>query len=168
MIKFFFRLIILVIAIAISLGLSIGLQLNAFLIAGIFICAWITIISLKDIFWWLITFSVLFSFMYYDTLGIYIISLMSISYLFDFVYMYTKRLGDNNILILYLISFGITFFLTILIELMQFHTILFSFKSMFVNIILTLVLFFLFRFFIKRVERFINLYTYGTDMRCHT
>lgn len=168
MISFFARLIIFLVFVGFVFGFSAGLNLNAFIVACVCMCAWITIVSFKDIFWWLFAFSVLFSLIFYDYLGIYILILIGVSYLFDILYMYIRRSGYDTKFILYLAAFSIAFVTSSLMELIEFHTVFNNFNYLPINIIFTAVLFFFLLYFIRHIEKFINLYTHGTDMRCHT
>jgi hypothetical protein len=168
MIKFFVRLMILVIALTLTIGFAAGIDINAFLLAVIFLCVWVIVIPFEDIFWWLFTYSIIFSVLSYDTFGIYIITLVGVAFTFDFIYNLLKRSANDGNFVLFGIMFLVAGGLSILLNLVKYGSIAFNPVSVILDILITACIFFIFKFVIQKLERFINLYTHGTDMRSHT
>jgi hypothetical protein len=168
MIKFFARLMIFFLMNIFVFGFVSGVHAEPFLIACMFICAWIVVIPFRDIVWWLIIFASIFSMVYYDNFAIYIITLIGIAYLFDYIYTYLKRSGNENLFTLYLVILGLSSVVSVIIELVQLHDIVISFQIIVINLIVTSIIFLSFWFIVKRIEGFINLYAHSGDMRCHT
>jgi hypothetical protein len=145
-----------------------GLHFLPFVIACIFICSWITVVALDDILWWIIAFAIIFGLINYDIFGIYMVMLIGVAFLFEVVYKYIVSTANDNFMVLFITSFSFALICVVLINLIQFQHILISFKDVGIGILVSGVFFFVFRFIIGRAQRFINLYTHGSDMRCHT
>ncbi len=168
MVSFFIRSGIVLIAIIIAIGFANGLRVDSFMIACMFVCAWITVVTFKNIFWWIMGFSIIFGLVHYDMLVIYIVSMLGVAILFDLAYSYVRRSANDNFITLYAMAFVFTSVAMTLMEFIMYRYVFISVTTTIINIVVTLCLFIVFRFLIKRAERFINLYTHGTDMRCHT
>jgi hypothetical protein len=145
-----------------------GLHFLPFVIACIFICSWITVVALDDILWWIIAFAIIFGLINYDIFGIYMVMLIGVAFLFEVVYKYIVSTANDNFMVLFITSFSFALICVVLINLIQFQHILISFKDVGIGILVSSVFFFVFRFIIGHAQRFINLYTHGSDMRCHT
>lgn len=167
MIKFFVRFIIFLTAFFL-IGFVSGLHFLPFIIACIFICAWISVVSFDDVLWWIIAFAVVFGLVHYDTFGLYITCLVGVAFLFDIIYEYTITTSNNNFIVLFAASFGLALLCTILIELIQYHTILINIEVIGVGVVISMGAFFFFRLIIRYAQKFIDLYAHGKDMRCHT
>ncbi|XLQ20736.1 MAG: hypothetical protein ACKUBY_03090 [Candidatus Moraniibacteriota bacterium] len=168
MIKFFVRLIILLISLALTIGFAAGIDINAFLLAVIFLCVWVIVVPFEDIFWWLFTYSIIFSILSYDYFGVYIIILLGVALAFDFIYGLLKRSANDGNFVLFGIMFLLAGASSIILSLVKYGSISFNPSSIILDILITTCIFFIFKFVIQKLERFINLYTHGTDMRCHT
>jgi len=168
MIKFFIRLSILLIAIIVTVGFTAGLNISAFFAACIFVSAWVMVVSFRDIVWWIFTFAIIFSVLHYDVFALYVIGIMSVAFVFDFLCAYAVRTANNNFFILSGTVFILSLIAMSIVEMVQYHHVFISGQSIAGGFIMTLFFFFLFHFIIKQSEKFINLYTYGTDMRSHT
>lgn len=167
MIKFFVRFAIFLIAFFV-VGFVSGLHFLPFIIACIFICAWISVVSFDDILWWIIVFAVVFGLVHYDTFGLHIVGIVGVAFLFNIIYEYTVTTANNNFIVLFAASFGLAVFCTIFIELIQYHTVLLNMETIGVGIVISIGAFFFFRLIIRYAQRFIDLYAHGKDMRCHT
>jgi len=168
MMTFFIRLGSIVVAIFFVIIISSGFGVTPFILACIFICAWLTIISLRDNFWWIFFFSSIFGLLYYDVFGLLTIGIIIVAFLFDLAYSQAVRTANDTPIILYGIAFLLTISIASILEVILYNYIFFTPKTFVIEIIMTIILFFFFRFIINKVERFRNLYTHGTDMRCHT
>jgi len=168
MITFLIRLGTILIAIFVVTMVSSGFEVSPLGIVCIFICAWLTIISFKYIFWWILTLSVIFGLLYYDVFGLFMISIISVAFVFDLIYVQAVRSANDMPIILYGVALVLSIVVVTILEFVIQHHIFFNPHIFIVNVIITFILFFTSRFIIARAERFINLYTHGTDMRCHT
>jgi len=168
MITFFIRLLIILFAIFCISLVSFGFGVSPLGMACIFVCSWLTIISFKDVFWWVFSFSIIFGLLYYDVFGFLIVGIVVVAFLFDVIYVQVVRSANDTPIILYGITFLLSVIMVAILEVIIYHHIFFNLHTFIISIFVTAGLFLFFRFGIGRAERFISLYTHGTDMRCHT
>ncbi len=168
MLTFFLRLGIVLIAVFCMEMIAFAFGVSPFIVMCIFVCSWLTIVSFRDIFWWIFTLSIIFGLLYYDVFGLFTISIIFVAFIFNLVYVQAVRSANNMPIILYGTAFTLTMIIVVILEFLIQHYLFFNLHTFIVYIIVTFISFFLFRFAIGRVERFIDFYTHGIDMRCHT
>ncbi len=168
MIKFISRLFISLLAILTSVGFGAGFGIDSFFVIGIFLCTWVIIVPLEDIFAWILFVAVVFGILHYDHGGFYIFGIIIVVFIFDLLLEQAKKTANDSSFILYSIAFLTTLCIKKVLELIIFHNIAFNFHLFFMSLVMTIPLFFITKFFITRIERFVSLYTYGSDMRSHT
>ena len=168
MIKFFVRLGLALIAIFCTEIIAFAFDVSPFVIVCIFICSWITIISFKNIFWWIFMLSIIFGLLYYDVFGLFTLGILLVAFVFNLIYVQVVRSANNIPIVLYGIAVLLITVIINILEIIIQHHLFFDLYTLVINIIVTLISFFFFRFSIGRAEYFINLYAHGTDMRCHT
>ncbi len=168
MITFFIRLGIILTAIFCIEIIVFAFDVSPFVIMCMVICSWLTIISFRYIFWWILTLSIIFGLLYYDVFGLFTLGILLVAFVFNLIYVQVVRSANDSPIILYVIAFLLTTVTVTILEIIIQRYLFFDLYIFVINIIITLVVFFFSRFGISRVEHFINLYTHGTDMRCHT
>jgi hypothetical protein len=167
MIKFFVRLSILIIAIIITVSFVAGLKINSLIVAFVFMAMWITIVSLDDVLWWLLAFAILFGILHYDNTGLNIVLLITLTSIFNIIYTYLRRTANDGFLVVFVVIFLLSLVGLGILNLILYQNFLMNFYDIAINFIVVFVATVVFGFCIKVAEKFINLYTYGTDMRRH-
>ncbi len=168
MITFFIRLGIILSIFFCTVIFSFSFNVNPLILACVLVCSWLTIVPFEYNYWWIFTFSIVFGFLYYDIFGLFTLSILLVGFLFHLTYVRIVRSTKDNLIISYIIALLLSTVIMIILEIIIQHYIFFDLYTFIINIVITFILFFAFQFGINLVENFINFYTHGTDIRCHT
>ncbi len=167
MIKFFLRFIILICGVVLAGGLAGGLQIHALVVASIFVCAWISIVSFEDIAWWIVAFAIIFGFLYYDAFALYAIAILSDALIYDMIHSYAVRTANAHPFILFIVAFFVAIVIANLATFITYHYIFIDAQMMVTTFLWSLFFFFFLRFVMEHIERVITLYNRGSDLRSH-
>lgn len=167
MITFFSRAAIVIIGIAL-ISFFAGFNAISFFAAVLFVCAWVSARSFHDVFWWIVFYAVFYSVMHYDVFGVYFLSIVGAAYIFDFTKRHVARSGYESGLSFCFLSVVIASVFFIALEVIYGRHFFVDINAVMYTFFVAVFSFFALRWGIARIERFIGLYVYGADMKCHT
>jgi hypothetical protein len=167
MINILIRFIIFFIAIFIISILEIVIDSSFFAII-FFMCIWLSIRSFEEIFWWICGIGIYFSVMHYDLFALYVLIIIATAFIFDYLKTQISRSRKNNLFFQYLLVLGTTTVISLPFELFYDHSLINVFFVIMKLTIATIVFFYPLYYIIERFERLVDLYSRGSDVKCHT
>ena len=167
MISFFVRSLIICIGIFAASFLAVisDASLGAIIF---FLCIWVSVRSFSELFWWILFVSFFYSFMHYDVLGVYFLVIVGTVYVFDFLKVWIVRSRRGNIWVYYFLMITLILFASLIAGLFYHDHMYFDFEKIIHVFVLSTIVFFVMRWIIERFERYVELYTRGSDLKCHT
>lgn len=149
-------------------GVATTFNSTTFIFAVMFVCAWASVRPVYMIFWWLIMYGLFFGIMHYDVFAGYFLGIVGSVIIFDLTKKYIARSGYNSGFAFYFLSMIIAVIIFIITEVLYGGYFTFDLSHSLLIILFSMIVFFMSRWVIVRVENFAGLYTRGTDFKIHT
>ncbi len=167
MVTFFTRIIISLIGI---IGASFFAVISQASFGSIifFLCIWVSVCDFERLFWWIVCIAFFYSIMQYDFFGVYFFGIIGAVYFFGFFTAHMMRNRQESTFTYYIVAAATAGVSTMGAKMIYRDHMLFEWAHVCLMLACSVVLFFLLRWIVMRLETYSALYRRDADVKCHT